>query len=93
MDLTLAENLKKITHTVEGYEVKELVWKPVDNIVRGLVKCPVVGRESFNNGFVAMTWKKNGSITQKYGGTSRTDLYLKINSRSDKSETQITPKK
>ncbi len=70
--------LDTITQTVEGYEVKDLVWKKTDNIIRGLVKCPVVGRESFNNGFIAVTWRKNGSLTQSYGGSERPDLYLKI---------------
>lgn len=70
--------LEAITQTTEGYEVKELVWKPTDNIIRGLVKCPVTGREKFNNGFVVATWRKNGSLTPRYGGASRTDLYLKI---------------
>jgi hypothetical protein len=70
------EVLQAITHTVEGYEVKDLIWKPTDNIIRGLVKDPVTGRESLHNGFVVSTWKKNGSVTQKYGGNSRLDLYL-----------------
>lgn len=70
--------LEAITETVEGYLVKDLVWKPIDNIIRGLVKDPVVGRASFNNGFVVSTWKKNGSVTQKFGGKDRLDLYLKI---------------
>jgi hypothetical protein len=71
--------LDTITETVEGYPIKDLVWKPTDNIIRGLVKCPVTGRESFNNGFVVATWRKNGSLTPKYGGADRSDLYLKIN--------------
>jgi hypothetical protein len=70
------EHLKTITQTAEGYEVKDLVWKPTDNIIRGLVKCPVTGRDNFNNGFVVATWRKNGTLTLKYGGASRTDLYL-----------------
>lgn len=74
----LQELVKTITHTTEGYEVKDLVWKPTDNIIRGLVKDPVRGRESFNNGFVVATWRKNGSLTPKYDGASRPDLYLKI---------------
>lgn len=72
----LLEQIKNITHTAEGYEVKDLAWKPVDNIIRGLVKCPVTGRDNFNNGFVVATWRKNGTLTAKYGGTNRTDLYL-----------------
>lgn len=70
--------LDLITHTVEGYEVKDLVWKPTDNIIRGLVKDPVTGRDTFNDGFVVTTWRKNGATTPKYGGAERKDLYLKI---------------
>lgn len=74
----LQAKIKTITHTAEGYEVKDLVWKPTDNIIRGLVKCPVTGRENFNNGFVVVTWRKNGTLTPKYGGANRIDLYLII---------------
>lgn len=74
----LQELVKTITHTTEGYEVKDLVWKPTDNIIRGLVKCPVTGRETFNNGFVVCTWRANGSVTLKYGGNARLDMYLKF---------------
>jgi len=74
----LQERIKKITHTTEGYEVKNLVWKPLDNIIQGFVKCPARGRENFNDGFVVATWRKNGSLTEKYGGANRTDLYLII---------------
>lgn len=72
------EVLEAIKDTVGGYEVKDLVWKPLDNIIRGLVKDPVVGRENFNNGFVVATWRKNGSLTEKFGGSNRPDLYLKF---------------
>lgn len=74
----LQELVKTITHTTEGYEVKDLVWRPMDNIIRGFVKDPVTGRESLHKGFVCVTWKKNGSLTQRYGGNTRLDLYLKI---------------
>ncbi len=70
--------LNLITETIEGIEVKDLVWKPIDNIIRGLVKDPVMGRDSFNNGFVAVTWRRTGSLTKSYGGDKRKDLYLKM---------------
>jgi hypothetical protein len=70
--------LNSITETVDGTPVKDLVWKPTDNIIRGLVKCPVTGRDNFNNGFVVCTWRANGSVTIKYGGKARLDMYLKI---------------
>lgn len=69
--------LDTITNTVEGYEVKDLVWKPTDNIIRGLVKDPVTNSK-LHNGFVVATWRKNGCLTPKYGGATRPDLYLKI---------------
>ncbi len=72
------QELELITQTVEGYEVKDLVWRPIDNIIRGFVKDPVTGRETLHNGFVCVTWKKNGSLNQRYGGKERPDLYLKI---------------
>lgn len=74
----LLEQIKNITHTVEGYEVKDLVWKPVDNIIRGLVKCPASVSTKGQDGFVVATWRKNGTLTAKYGGTGRPDLYLKM---------------
>jgi hypothetical protein len=72
------EILQAITQTVEGYAVKDLVWRPLDNIIRGFVKDPVTGRETLHNGFVCVTWKRNGSLNQRYGGKERPDLYLKI---------------
>jgi hypothetical protein len=69
--------LQQITHTVEGYEVKELVWLERDNVIRGRVKCPVLGRENLHNGFVVVTWRKNGTLVPKWG-TNRDDLALKV---------------
>lgn len=69
-----------ITETVEGYHVKDLVYKKVDNIIRGFVKCPVVGRPTRNDGYIVVTWRvSNGTLTDFYGGKTRPDLYLKIN--------------
>ena len=72
------ENLHTITHTVDGYPIKDLTWIPRDGLLRGLVKDPIRGRETLHNGYIGCTWKPNGSLTTKYGGTSRTDLYLTI---------------
>lgn len=69
--------LKSIINTIEGYPVKDLRWKPLDNIIVGLVKCPITGRDNLNDGYVSCTWKKNGSVTLKFGGYNRKDLYLK----------------
>lgn len=69
--------LQQITHTVGGYEVKELTWLQRDNVIRGRVKDPVMGRENSHNGFVVVTWRKNGTLVPKWG-TNREDLALKI---------------
>ena len=74
----IIERIKNITETVEGYEVKELTWLERDGVIRGRVKDPVTGREDLHNGFVVATWRKNGSLMPRYGGNTRTDLYLKI---------------
>lgn len=74
----IIERIKNITETVEGYEVKELVWLERDGVIRGRVKDPVTGRDDLHNGFVVATWRKNGSLMPRYGGNTRTDLYLKI---------------
>ena len=70
--------LKHITETIEGYEVKDLIWLPMDNVIRGLVKCPLWGLDNLHNGFIVCTWRRNGSVMPRYGGNSRKDLYLKI---------------
>lgn len=68
-------NLDKITQTVEGYPVKDLRWLPVDNIIVGLVKCPVWGRENLHGGYVTCKWRRSGTnIKDK----TRIDLNLII---------------
>lgn len=52
------KNLDKITHTLEGYEVKSLRFLPVDNIIVGLVKCPIWGKP--HRPFASCKWRKNG---------------------------------
>jgi|AntAceMinimDraft_18_1070375.scaffolds.fasta_scaffold104670_4 hypothetical protein len=76
-------NLELITETVEGYEVKELRYKKMDNILVGLVKCPICGRENFNDGFVSGQWRTNGSPINSID--RRADLKLKIESRANHS--------
>ena len=68
--------LKQITQTVEGYPVKDLRWLPLDNIIVGLVKCPYMGKPTFNEGYVSGMWKRNGSPTNKIKGFDH--LYLDI---------------
>lgn len=70
-------NKMNITQTVEGYEVKDLTWIELDKVIRGLVKCPIIN-SPLHNGFVCVTWRKNGSLMKKHGGNTRPDLYLKL---------------
>lgn len=70
------DTLNKITQTVEGYEVKNVAWIGRDCIIRGQVKCPIMGRETLHNGFVVITWRKNGKILPKWG--DRKDLNIII---------------
>lgn len=66
-------DLDKITHTVEGYRVKDLRWLPLDNIIVGLVECPFWGSEK--RPFVSCKWRKNGfNVKDK----NRPDLTLKM---------------
>lgn len=67
--------LNTITHTVEGYEVKSLRFIKMDNVIVGLVKCPIWGRDNLHNGFVSCKWRKNGSNLKDKG---RTDLNIKL---------------
>ena len=75
----MQETLKQITETVDGYEIKDLRWLPIDNIFVGLVKCPVWGNESLHNGFISCSWTRRGKPTPKmnYHG-KRPDLHLKM---------------
>jgi len=77
------KNLELITETIDGYEVKNLRYKKIDNILVGLVKCPICGRENFNDGFVSGQWRTNGSPINAIEG--RTYLKLKIESRANHS--------
>lgn len=74
------EFLNSITETVEGYPVKNLVWKPIDNLIRGLVKDPITGNENLHGGYVTANWNRNGALLSHCGfdKNKRKDLYLKI---------------
>jgi hypothetical protein len=67
--------LSKITHTIEGYEVKSLRFIKMDNVIVGLVKCPIWGKDTLHNGFVSCKWRKNGSNLKD---KNRTDLNIKL---------------
>ena len=71
------ELLNSITQTTTGYPVRGLRWKAVDCIIVGKVKCPVLGKEDFNDGYISGTWKKNGAPTNIIRGLE--DLRLEIN--------------
>jgi hypothetical protein len=57
------EELDLITETVTGYPVRKLRWKKMDNIITGQVKCPVIGKENFNDGYITCAWRRNGKPT------------------------------
>jgi hypothetical protein len=71
------EYLNTIKETTTGFEVKNLRWLPVDNIIVGLVKDPIWGRETLHDGFISGAWRKNGTPTNRI--KNRTDLALPIN--------------
>jgi len=74
----IAKALQNVTQTVEGYPVKNLTWLPNDNVIRGQVKCPVVGKPNLHDGYIIVTWRKNGTLMGKWGGNTRPDLYLDL---------------
>lgn len=74
----MQERIKDITHTLEGYEVKNLTWLERDNVIRGQVKDPIRGKETLHDGFIVCTWTKRGKLTAKYGGANRNDLDIHI---------------
>lgn len=67
-----------ITKTIEGYPVKNILWKEAENIYVGLVQDPISGNPKVHDGYIAMTWRRNGSLSAKFGGCLREDLYLVI---------------
>ena len=42
----MKEILEAIKETKTGLEVKDLRWLPVDNIIVGMCKCPIFGKET-----------------------------------------------
>ena len=67
--------IKTITQTVEGYPVKNLKFNQLDNIIVGQVKCPVIGRPELHDGYVTLTWRRNGTCIKV---KDRPDLKLDI---------------
>ena len=65
------ETLALITETVDGYKVRNLRWLPTDNIITGLVECPMLKK------VVSGQWRSSGTATNTIKG--RKELNLKIN--------------
>jgi hypothetical protein len=66
--------LNTINKTKNGYEVKDLRFLPVDNIIVGLVKCPILGRANLREGFICVQWTTKGKPLRINKG--REDLIL-----------------
>lgn len=76
------KELQEITKTETGIQVKNLRWLKVDNIIVGLVQCPMFGNPNINEGFIGGQWKKNGIPTNRIKG--REELKLPINLENSK---------
>jgi len=75
---SVEDKLEQIIRTIGGYEVKELRYKPLDRLILGFVKCPIWGKKELHNGYIAVAWRRNGNVLERYGGKDREDLNLKI---------------
>jgi len=65
------EYLNTITQTATGLAVKNLRWLPTDNIITGLVECPMLNKT------ISGQWRRNGTPTNRIKG--RDELKLEIN--------------
>jgi len=65
------EYLNTITQTATGLPVKDLRWLPIDNIITGLVECPMLNKT------ISGQWRRNGTPTNRIKG--RVELKLEIN--------------
>lgn len=72
----MLEKLKNITTTKNGFPVKDLRWLPVDNIIVGLVKDPLYGKQHIHDGFIAVQWTSKGKPIKLNKG--RTELIINI---------------
>ena len=77
--------LNKVVLTKEGYEVKDLSYKAMENIITGRVKCPIKGKATLHEGFVGCAWYTNGRVLPRYGGKDREDLNLNMSDYEDNS--------
>lgn len=65
------EYLNTITQTATGLPVKNLRWLSIDNIITGLVECPMLNKT------ISGQWRRNGTPTNTIKG--RAELKLEIN--------------
>jgi hypothetical protein len=70
------EKLAAITHTEEGYEVKNLNYKKIDNIITGQVKDPYTLFPHLYEGWSSCVWNTSGFAEKLNKG--RKDLKLKM---------------
>ena len=66
------EELSLITQTIEGHKVKDLRWLPIDNIITGLVECPILKKT------ISGQWRRNGVPTNTIKGRSELKLEMSI---------------
>jgi hypothetical protein len=70
------EKIKTITHTVGGYEVKDLKYKKVDRIITGRVKDPSNLFPHLYEGFVSIVYNLNGYPQRDNKG--RKDMIINV---------------
>jgi len=71
------ETIELITQTVEGNPIKDLKYNKRDNLLVGFVRDLVCGQAN-KDYYVISTWRLNGTLMPKYGGSTRKDLYLDL---------------
>lgn len=69
-------NLEKINKTIGGHYVKDLRYLPLDNIIVGLVLCPIFGKPTLFDGYVSIQWNKKGVPIKKYKGASNYSIII-----------------
>ena len=69
--------LEGIKMTNGGYLVKDLRYKSITNIIVGLVRDPIFGKEWLHDGYISIQWNRNGFPININKG--RKDLKISIN--------------
>ncbi len=70
------EQLKNITHTIGQFEVKDVRYKKLDNILVALVKHPIFGKPNLHDGFICVQFNIKGYPLNKFKGVD--DLRLRL---------------